>query len=86
MQSFKDPPIFGTHILSPAAATVSLKQKTKEHNMLHIEMCQNICCGISKMVEQSVVCASQNCIPVGGVFNQQCVTSVTGMSQLVCFD
>lgn len=49
MLSFKDPPILGTHILSTAAGTVSSKQKTKEYNMLGIEMCQNIFCGISKM-------------------------------------
>lgn len=45
--SFKDPPIFGTHTLSTAVATVSVKQKTKEDTMLHIEICQNIFCGIS---------------------------------------
>lgn len=50
MLSFKDPPTFGIQILSTAAATVSLMQKTKEDNMLDIEMCQNIFCEISKMV------------------------------------
>lgn len=47
MLSFKDPPFFGIHILSTAAATVSLKQKTKDDNTLHSEMCHNIFCGIS---------------------------------------
>lgn len=78
MLSFKEPPIFGIDILSTAAATVSLKQKTKDDNMLHIEICQNIFCGISN---------SRYCVPVSSV-SQSVVYLISSMSPLsvLCLD